>query len=251
MFRVPELQYALAPDVNPMDPRHLVGMDERLKINACIYCGGNPSTRDHVPSKVFLDEPYPPGLPVVGACETCNVGFSLDEQYLACFIECVICGTDEPAGLRRLKIQRILASNTELKRRLCVSKRQQGDTLHWVPEADRVRNVFVKLARSHAVYELFPVFGDPDRFECAPLMLMQPQQRTEFENGPLGAYAPWPEIGSRAFYRAAGVKVDAFAQSGDWIVVQPDRYRFAVNEIGGVEVLIVLSEYLGCIVSWD
>jgi len=76
-----------------MDPRHVVGMDERLTAEMCVYCGGaEPSTRDHVPPKVFLDEPYPPGLPVVGACEGCNLGFSLDEQYLACLIGCVMCG---------------------------------------------------------------------------------------------------------------------------------------------------------------
>lgn len=81
-----------------MDPRHLF-MDSRL-VGMCAYCGGRPDTRDHLPSKVLLDEPYPAELPVVEACLKCNESFSLHEQYLACFIECVVCGTCEPSGLK-------------------------------------------------------------------------------------------------------------------------------------------------------
>lgn len=67
-----------------MDPRHLF-VDKRLT-GICVYCGGEPSTRDHVPSKVFLDEPYPENnLPVVPACETCNNSFSLDEEVCCLF----------------------------------------------------------------------------------------------------------------------------------------------------------------------
>ena len=37
-----------------MDPRHLF-IDER-HTGMCVYCGTHPDTRDHVPSKVLLDE---------------------------------------------------------------------------------------------------------------------------------------------------------------------------------------------------
>jgi hypothetical protein len=80
----------------------------RLRANACIYRGAQPGSKDHVPSRVFLDEPYPPGLPTVAACENCNAGFSLDEQYLACFLECVLCGSIDPAQLKRPKVKRVL-----------------------------------------------------------------------------------------------------------------------------------------------
>jgi hypothetical protein len=74
----------------------------------CTYCGAMPATRDHVPSRVLLDEPFPTNLPVVSACEDCNNGFSLDEQYLACLIECAMSGSAEPESVHRGKIQRIL-----------------------------------------------------------------------------------------------------------------------------------------------
>jgi hypothetical protein len=35
--------------------------DNRL-VNGCVYCGGPEETRDHVPSRVFLDPPYPENL---------------------------------------------------------------------------------------------------------------------------------------------------------------------------------------------
>jgi hypothetical protein len=175
----------------------------------------------------------------------------LDEQYLACFIECVISGAADPACLKRPKVQRILTENSELQRRIAASMKQDSEDVQWLPETERVRNVILKLARGHAAYELFPQFGDPVQLEFRPLLSLRPKERADFENRPHGLSAPWPEIESRAFHRAAGVRVDEFAQVGDWIVVQPSRYRFAVNETGAVEVRIVLSEYLGCRVSWE
>ena len=101
---------AAPPDVHDtlekvhMDPRQLF-VDERHG-GICVYCGGKPTTRDHVPSKVLLDEPFPPDLPVVEACEVCNNGFSLDEQYLACLVEAIMCGTADATLIRRDKIKR-------------------------------------------------------------------------------------------------------------------------------------------------
>jgi hypothetical protein len=122
----------------------------------CVFCGGAPETRDHVPSRVLLDEPLASQLPVVDACSACNVGFSLDEQYLACYLECVIGGTTDPVELRRPKIVRILEKTPALRDRIESSRRADpaGRTV-WQPEIDRVRRIIVKLARGHVAYELF------------------------------------------------------------------------------------------------
>ena len=88
-----------------MDPRH-VFVDQRLT-GMCVYCGGTPNTRDHVPSIVFLDEPLPRDLPVVDACEKCNNGFSIHEQYLACLLECAIHGSVEPEHVKRDKVKNL------------------------------------------------------------------------------------------------------------------------------------------------
>jgi hypothetical protein len=75
--------------------------DNRLDA-VCSYCGENiANTRDHVPSEILLDEPYPENLLVISCCLKCNQSFSLDEEYVACLLECVICGTTETEKLSR------------------------------------------------------------------------------------------------------------------------------------------------------
>lgn len=233
-----------------MDPRHLF-IDERLT-GMCVYCGTHPNTRDHVPSKVLLDEPYPPELPVVGACERCNVSFSLDEQYLACFLDCVICGCTEATGLQRSKVKNILEDNPALQRRIeGARKRDETDNLLWEPEADRVRKVVLKLARGHTAYELYPILEEPAVVSFAPLQILSDGEISAFEQLVSGKFDLWPEIGSRAFLRVLGKSPDRFPLSGDWIVVQRGRYRYAVSEADGVIVRMVLSEYLACEVVWE
>lgn len=42
----------------------------------CIYCNQRVAdTRDHIPPKSVILEPYPPNLPTVPACAKCNHGF--------------------------------------------------------------------------------------------------------------------------------------------------------------------------------
>lgn len=91
--------------------------DDRNK-GFCVHCGGPTETVDHVPSKVLLDEPYPENLMAAPACRECNNGLSLDEEYLACLLECVIAGDTAPEKLHRTMIARILRENSSLLARL-------------------------------------------------------------------------------------------------------------------------------------
>ncbi|WP_162199189.1 hypothetical protein [Methanoculleus sediminis] len=227
-------------------------MDDRLTV-ICAYCGEAPDTRDHVPSKVLLDEPFPPGLPVVGACSKCNHDFSLDEQYLACFVECVTCGTCEIEDLRRPKIKRILSKNPSLRARIVASQsRDEEGYSTWKPEMDRVLNVLIKLAHGHIAYEFVPMFDEPDHVIAAPLTCMPDDERKEFENGVPRGRMVFSEIGTRGFLREVGSKLGHFEQEGDWIVVQSDRYRYTAKQCeGGFLVRMVLSEYLAGIVAWE
>jgi hypothetical protein len=159
-----------------MDPRHL-GIDERLKTDTCVYCNGEANTRDHVPSKVLLDEPYPPQLPTVDACERCNSGFSSDEQYLSCCIECVLRGTTEPGSLQRPKIKRILDEKPNLREQIQGSMARDGDALLWNLETERVKRVVLKLATGHAAYELFTQGEPPGHIEFSPLIMLSEQHK--------------------------------------------------------------------------
>lgn len=187
-----------------MDPKHLF-IDERLK-GKCIYCGAPPKTVEHVPSRVFLDNPLPENLPVVEACQKCNAGFSYDEEYLACLLECVMVGTTEAREITRDKIRRAFSRNTRLKSQLDGCRRiDDAGNIWWQPEEERVRNIVIKLAQGHAAYELSEHLDDkPDVYSVHAILTMSTEKRLDFENiGDESQYL-WPEIGSRAFLRISG-----------------------------------------------
>jgi len=231
-----------------MDPRKLF-VDERLT-GFCVFCGAEPRTRDHCPSKVLLDEPFPSDLPVVEACESCNASFSKDEQYVACLIECAACGSAEPTEVQRPKIQRVLIENAKLAARLRAScKTDACGRITWKVDKDRVHRVVLKLARGHIAYEFgLPKLDEHEQLAFLPLIAMSYEQRSAFEAPPSPTTALWPEIGSRAFMRSLVLGGTVY-HDNDWIVVQPGRYRYLVSQANGDFVQIILNEYLACRVT--
>jgi hypothetical protein len=230
-----------------MDPRKLFA-DERLR-GACTYCGAHPDSRDHVPSKVFLDEPYPADLPVVESCEDCNNGFSLDEQYVACLLECVVSGSADAERVGRPKIRRILRENPRLAQQIATSQTIDGSSaLHCNSNEDRVRRVLLKLAQGHASFELsIPILGVPDHISWAPLVTFSGLQKESFLSVPRSAL--WPEVGSRAFIRAA--LQDRDTSAGGWEAVQEGRYQYFVRQHRGITVKSVICGFLACEVVWQ
>jgi hypothetical protein len=217
----------------------------------CAFCGGNTGTRDHCPSKVFLDEPYPENLPVVPACFACNTGFSIDEEYLACLVSCVIAGSTDPELISRAKVSRILKEKPALRAKLesARSLSDQGCNI-FSPEHERVSSVLIKLAQGHALYELHESRSQqPDEYSYMPLELMSDLQRKSFEIPE--SYAVWPEVGSRAMQRLVVEGIGTEIPSGAWLDVQPGHYRFRVSLGNGLEVRIVIHEYLACYVHWN
>jgi hypothetical protein len=237
--------------------------DSRLT-QLCLYCRGIIETREHVPSKVLLDEPYPDNLPVVGACAKCNESFSLDEEYLACLIDCVLAGSENPALISRPKIARILREKPALRETFRRARQIVNGTTSFSIDHLRVRNVILKLARGHAMFELdMPLSEDGVSIEWIPLALMDADARSRFET-PLTS-SLFPEVGSRAAQRMAVISVtlasvedpkkqivqQLLVEPG-WIDVQPGRYRYLATVVatGHTVVRMVLSEYLACEVIW-
>ena len=146
--------------------------DSRLR-TACVHCGGPPESRDHVPSRVLLDDPFPDNLPVVPACLTCNERFSKDEEYLACLLEVVRVGSTSINPSIRPKIQRIFVERPSLAARIEAGQQPNTDGLHWNVEIERVQNVVLKLAQGHAAFELSePTLGMPNRIHVIPMTQM-------------------------------------------------------------------------------
>jgi hypothetical protein len=231
-----------------MDPRQLF-VDERLT-GVCAYCFGTPDTHDHVPSRVLLDDPLPENLPVVKACKACNEGFSQDEEYVACIVECALTGSCEPVNVRP-KIKRILEKRPAIAALMAQCRTELDGNLIWQPDCERVKHILLKLAQGHMAYELsLPALGLPESIGFAPLISMSENNWAKFESGNDDSSNLWPEIGSRAFERAAL----AFGTVSEpyWIVVQDGRYRYHVdqNRRGRKIVEGVLSEYLAFQVAW-
>jgi len=233
-----------------MNPQHLFA-DERF-LGVCAYCGGSSGTRDHVPPRFLLDDPLPSNVPIVFACAKCNQGASLDEEYFGCFLESVIAGSTRIELLRREKVKKTLSRNDRLAERIRQAAFVDANgELSWRPEANRVQNVVVKLARGHIAYELSTMQNeDPAKVLFFPLHAISGVDRVNFENAASGQSRRWPEIGSRAFLRACGARPFA-DQQGPWVSVQPSRYRYSVDQHGGIRVQIVISEYLGCLIEWN
>ena len=225
----------------------LTDFGDKRTLGLCAFCGGSTGTRDHCPSRVFLDKPYPENLPVVPACSTCNSGFSSDEEYLACLVSCVISGSTNPEMMPREKIAKTLERKPSLRARIEQSQSQNGEASIFHPEHGRVSSIITKLARGHALYELHEAcLNAPNDISIVPISLMSPAEQEKFESteGATG----WPEVGSRMMQRL--VTGQDLTEHG-WINVQPERYRYNAIATSFVDVRIVIHEYLACRVIWE
>lgn len=70
----------------------------------CVYCGVEGArSQDHVPPRNLYATPKPPkGAPWVRACEKCNAGFSLDDEYFRDVILKHHVVSDLPAAQRQV-----------------------------------------------------------------------------------------------------------------------------------------------------
>lgn len=213
----------------------------------CIHCGRRPDSREHTPSRVLLDQPYPTNLHVAPACAECNASFSLDEEYVACLIECTIRGHVDPERVERPNVARLLRDKPALAARIAAARTTDGERTIFNVERERVDAVLLKLARGHVAYELNePQLDDPSFVNHVPLPALTDEQRRSFEEP--ADVGLWPEVGSRAMQRVLGIG-DPLERG--WFVVQPRRYRFMTGTTGdSTFVRIVLSEYLAGEVVW-
>ena len=128
--------------------------DER-EMYFCAHCGGSTETRDHTPSRVLLDKPYPENLPVVPCCPGCNTSFSLDEEYVAVLVDCALVGSTTPSDNHREKVRKILSRQPALATLVEQGRTaSSADGIMFDANIPRVENVVLKLARGHAAFEL-------------------------------------------------------------------------------------------------
>lgn len=211
----------------------------------CVYCGKGIETREHVPPKVLLDEPYPENLPTIQACKTCNQGYSLDEEYFACLIECARVGSVNLKTIQRKKVRGILLRKTALFNKLkkSIIKTSDGKKAFSI-EYNRFKKVLLKIAQGHALYEQNEPQREEDigNFAFGTLELLSEESRINFETIPQADKAP--EVGSRAMQN---ILISGGMVGMPWIEVQKNRYRYLAFQEG---VRMVFSEYVWCEIIW-
>lgn len=207
-----------------------------------MYCRSSPGTRDHVPPRVFLDDPFPTNLAVVPCCRRCNEATSADEEYLACLLEVAACGTSDVGGLERISIGRTLAARPPLLARLAAALDPSEASVD--VEHDRVRRVVEKVGRGLWTFETAAGSDEATtRSAYAPIGECDASMIEAFE-----ALAPLdllPEVGSRLMLRV----IEEWGLQNLWQVVQPRRFAYAI-EAGSAEpcVKMVFRDYLACVV---
>lgn len=220
-------------------------MDWRLE-NICVYCGNPADTLDHVPSKCFLDKPYPNNLIAVQCCKECNHRFSSDEEYVSCFIDCMKEKTTNPDMIKRKKTRETLLHSDKLLKRIKDQFRTFADIVVWGWERKRFELVMYKLAFGHLAQENNYINWDSDyKVNMWLLGTMSQTSLEEFEKPYFGDIAP--EIGSNNLaknghlYVYVGIDKSFFYY--DWVLTQEGRYRYCISP-DNTKVKFVIAEYL-------
>ena len=174
-------------------------------------------------------------------------------------LSAVLAGSTDPDKQASLRFKRKFETQPALRERIRQSRTTtnvSGKTrIIFVPEHERVKNVVVKNARGHALYELDRWMNwQPDHIMVLPIHSFTQEQYDEFKGMPEHpSFAGWPEIGTRMFMRLSySLDTDYPDIVGQWVVVQDHTYRFWVEDVGeGLLVRSVIHEYLATEVYWS
>lgn len=228
---------------------------EKSKDNGCIYCGTLATTREHIPSKAFLLEPYPENLPTIPACFECNNSYSEDEKYVACFLDVLKSqiysdySQQEQTNIR-------LSKDEKLQRILKEEIRVDDGKVYYQPDERRIFRILLKLARCHAGFEFDHVNFDDTKaniwydfsFNISGEVMLDFNLTPEMDKA--------PEVGSRGVvtpFVVQNVETGETVAFAFWNEVQEDQYRYQVslNEDGSITVKIVIFEFLHCKVTFE
>jgi hypothetical protein len=221
---------------------------DKRQTSLCAYCGEYKTkfTRDHTPSKVFLNKPYPNNLYVLSACFTCNNNFSFDEEYVAYWIAIALYKLNGIETNNYLKAIRAIERNEKLKKLFFGASLFVEDDLVPIDER-RLENILYKLSSGHILYhQNNPKYELPATINWFFLSSLSNSQRYAYEQEIL--VDVYPEVGSRT--------IMVMDQHGNtyypWIVTQEGVYRYLVAETENLQVVkIVFNEFLACEVLWN
>ncbi|MBK5449109.1 hypothetical protein JFU18_10730 [Bacillus sp. TH22] len=238
--------------------------DERLRhrvvyskssYTECIYCGEESSTREHIPSKVFLNRPFPENLSTVSACLTCNNSYSSDEELLALLIQLL---KQKHYGSEYTFSEEVNSRMENVRNVKLVSKIKQ------VIEADNVKDEFhdnilrmlIKLAIGHSVWDISEgyyidedgIAADSAKVEYSFINDMTDEEINKFSIPFDITNEPLPELGSRV-YEGRLLVLERDGEEPrlllDWATVQPYEYNYTCYQFGDIIVVkMVINNFL-------
>lgn len=233
--------------------------DDRL-IDGCIYCGGKPDTREHVPSRILLNKPFPENLPVMPACADCNQSYSMDEEYVACVIGCMMSGTTMPNEIKDERVSKTLNRKPNLRAAIENSKSETDSVRVYRFDEKRLLNVLIKLAKGHSAFELGHLERKaPDHYWWDFKKNFSKEEWESFDIAEVTNLLG--EIGSRNFQRMYVVEAPFINSVGesettqliinDWVDVQEDVYRYqTIDNEDGVTIRIIIREFIAFEAFW-
>ena len=228
---------------------------EKSKDNGCIYCGSPATTREHIPSKAFLVDPYPENLPTIPACFECNNGYSEDEKYLACFLDVLKSQVYDDCPQHEQTIVRI-EKDKKLQETLRKQIQKNDGKVYYDPDEERILRILFKLARCHAGFEFDHVNLDDVKAKIWYDFAFNISDEAALSFNEIPEMNKAPEVGSRGVFVpfiAQNVETGEVMALAFWNDVQDNQYRYQVslNAEGGITVKLVIFEFLYCEVIFD
>lgn len=238
--------------------------DERLKFRVnyskneyaeCIYCGKESRTREHVPSKTFLIEPFPENLPTLPACLTCNNSFSNDEFAVSLLVQSLKKDyyKEEYTLSSKVNSQLINERNNKLVSNINETIMEKDFKLF----QNAIVKILTKLAIGHSVWELSEGYFDSyeEAFELDNIRLSYNLYSfmSDIEVKQFLSYFDiteeyLPELGSRIYSKILISESNGIAPQRilvDWVTVQPAEYIYTCYQFEEhIIVKMVISSFL-------
>jgi len=173
-------------------------------------------------------------MPVVPCCHKCNYEFSIDEEYVSCFIDCMKENTVDPHKIQREKTRKTLLHSPKLQERIASQIIDFGGVAIYDYEKDRFKRVMYKLAFGHLAYENSALLWD-SKYNISMWLLqeMSDLQKQLFLKPYIGDILP--EVGSRSLLNNIVLipkNNEVCSCLSQWIPVQENRYSYCVSPNG-------------------
>lgn len=224
--------------------RHRV-VYSRNSYSECIYCGERADTREHIPSKVFLSQPFPANLSTVPACSTCNNSYSNDELFLSLLIQILKQKHYGSAYSFSQEVNCRMEKNVKLVRDI----NNVIDTDNLINFHTRILRVLTKLAIGHSVYEVSEGYFTDDEGITADSAIvrycflnnMSQEEIQQFRGYFIITDEAVPELGSRAYERILVLESDYGEKQFllDWVEVQESEYAYTCYKFGREDKIVV------------